>query len=478
MKKSDQFFYSCLAFLVGIALGEIWQPQFFYYLFAIAGAVLVIIFLRKYRFISAVLLCLIFGLYLNAQATPRLDVNHISFYNNQKITFKVKIIDAPDVRLDKQRLLVAATEKAGRVLLTTPLYPEYQYGDRLVVTCFLQKPEKIEDFRYDKYLALSRVYSICYSPYIKVEGEGGNFILSSLYSLKNKVEGNINRTLSEPAASLMAGILIGSRAGINSDLLQKFNIVGITHIIAISGFNITIIVALLLNLAKYLRLGRKRSFWIIVAMIVLFVIFVGASASVVRAGVMGVLVLFAKHLGRTSKTRNVLILTAVIMTALNPKILIWDAGFQLSFLSTLGLIYLSPLLEKYLAWLPEKFALRENSATTFSAIIFTLPIILYNFERLSLVAPLVNLLVLPVIPISMLFGFIQIIFSSIFLPLGQIVAWFSWLFLTYVVKIVELFSALPFASVNIGLNWWMMIILYMMLVWFMSRGVRKIGDRK
>ena len=116
---------------------------------------------------------------------------------------------------------------------------------------------------------------------------------------------------------------------------------------------------------------------------------------------MGMIVLFAKYAGRQTKVNNILALTCVLMLLVNPNILLFDAGFQLSFLATIGLIYFVPIIEKYFQWLPEKFALRENFVTTMSAIILTLPLILYQFKRLSTVAPIVNLLILSVIPPSM-----------------------------------------------------------------------------
>ncbi len=396
--------------------------------------------------------------------SPTFNEKHISFYNDTQQTFQAVVSEEPDVRLDHQKLTVEPTELKGKVLLRTQLYPEYEYGDLLEVNCKLQTPEPIENFKYDKYLARSGIYSVCYSPQIKVieKNKAGRFVAGILRFKKN-IEKKINRTVAEPEAALVGGILLGTRQGIPQNLLSKFNTTGITHIIAISGYNITIIVVVLLNFFISLRINRKKATWGILAALFFFVILTGASASVVRAAIMGSLVLLAGYLGRKGNIRNALILSAAIMALFNPKILIWDAGFQLSFLSTIGLVYLSPKLLKYFKWAPEKFGLRENLTSTLSAIIFTLPLILFQFGRLSIVAPIVNLLVLPIIPIAMLAGFVQFICASIHLFLGQIVGWFSWLLLGFVVKVVEIFSSFSWASIEIKISWWVMVALYLLL---------------
>jgi len=416
------------------------------------------------------ILLFVFGIFWNNLTIPKIDEHHISFYNEQLINFRAIINEEPDVRLDKQKLTVEPIDYKGKVLLSTYLYPEYEYGDLIEVNCNLKTPEQIEDFRYDKYLEKSGIYSVCYRPYIKViEKNKGNLIIAKILDFKKNVETKINRTVAEPQAGLVAGILIGSRQGLPDYLKQQFNISGITHIIAISGYNITIIVVLIMNLGKALYVNRKKMIWGIMVGLIFFVILTGMSPSVVRAGIMGMIVVFAKQIGRKGNIRNILVFSAVLMTLVNPKILIWDAGFQLSFISTIGLIYLTTKLEMFLKWLPESLSIRENLASTMSAIIMTLPLILFQFHRLSIVAPIVNLVVLPVIPIAMLVGFLQFVFASINIFLGQVVGWFSWLLLGYVIKIVEIFSSFRFASIEFQISWWMMVVLYLLLFIFIVK---------
>ena len=173
----------------------------------------------------------------------------------------------------------------------------------------------------------------------------------------------------------------------------------------------------MITICVQLYIPRKKAFGLIVAGIIIFVLFTGASASVVRAGIMGIIVLLSKQMGRMSRIGTVLLLTAVVMTIQNPLVLVWDAGFQLSFISTCCLVYLSPIFVQRCKRLPELFGLKESFISTISAIVATLPLILFQFGRLSIVAPIVNMLVLWIIPYLMLFGFFAKVFGFFLFPL-------------------------------------------------------------
>ncbi|MFH0988127.1 MAG: ComEC/Rec2 family competence protein [Parcubacteria group bacterium] len=462
--KSQQFFYSCLAFLIGVGLGEVLHWNNIYFLLLAGIVCLSILLMKKFHIAILFVGLIVFGVFWNNLFQPVINNHHFAFYNGQTKTFDAVISAEPSVDASKQQLTVRSREYNGKVLLNLALYPEFNYGDELNVTCRLTAPAQFIDFRYDKYLSRTGIYSVCESAKVRlIATNHGNPLVSVILKIKKSVGVKINSTIAEPEASLLAGILLGSRQNIPPDLMTDFNRAGVTHIIAISGYNITIIVAMLMALARSLSINRKKATWIIVAGLIFFVILTGMSASVLRASVMGMLVVFAKHLGRPSKIRNVLVLSAVLLILFNPRTLIWDAGFQLSFMSTIGLIYLSPLIQRYLKWLPEKFAIQENLSSTLSAIIFTLPIILYSFQRLSLVAPIVNLLILPAIPISMLLGFIQTVCSYVLPFLGSFIGWFTWLLLAYVIKVIETFSSFNFAAVNISVGAWGMVLMYLII---------------
>ena len=409
---------------------------------------------------------------------PGVEKNSLTSYHEQNVVLQGMISGEPDVREGKVNYIFTVDKKvdgeqienvSGKILLGLPLYPRYEYGQRAMVTCKLQTPEPIEKFHYEKYLATQGIWSVCPSPKFEIlEGEAKNNLWKFIYDFKAPIAENISLLWHEPYASFVAGLLYGYRGGLGS-LGEDFNRTGVTHIVAVSGFNITIIATLLSSMLIYCCVPRKYAFWLVVGGIALFVIFTGASSSVVRAGIMGILVLVARQMGRSSRIHNVLVLTVTLMALHSPFMLLWDAGFQLSFLSTCGLVYLSPLLEKYCDKIPKFLNLRESFVSTMSAIIFTLPLILFQFERLSVVAPLVNILILPLIPWMMLLGFITVVLSFIFWPLAEGIAFITYWGLSYIVEVVKFFSRLSFASIEIHISVFMLLLFYLFLISFITQ---------
>ncbi|MBD3311292.1 MAG: DUF4131 domain-containing protein [Candidatus Magasanikbacteria bacterium] len=477
--KSKRFFLYTLSFLIGISVISIIDLRVDFlilYLFYFFIITFLVLFWQNKK-IMFCLLCLLFlllGISRYLISFPPDSFKQISHYNGEKKEIIGFIAAEPDVRMDGVRyiLKVQEFEKGGRVrgkvYFKYNLYPRFNYGDKLKIKCSLRTPEPIEtdegrDFRYDMYLARYRVFSLCREPVIeKIGEEEGNMILRGIFSLKRVVAERINKLWHEPHASFMAGLLYGYRGGLGS-LNELFSRTGVTHIVAISGYNITIIATIFITICLNLYIPRKKAFWVISVGIILFVLFAGASASVVRAGIMGIIVLLAKQVGRMSGVGNVMILTCVLMCFQNPFVLIWDAGFQLSFISTLGLVYLTPSIEKYFIRVPEFLSLRESLVSTLSAITATLPLILFQFGRLSVVAPIVNILILWILPILMALGFFAVMATFVFNPLAQILAWLSWLGLSYIIVVVKWFAELEFAAVDLQVPWWGMVVMYIFL---------------
>jgi len=483
--KSKRFLAYCCCFLLSVGIVSVVDTQLdllYLYIALFASIFFLIIFwnIRHKRFFAFCFLFFIIGIARYQLAFP-LTNNHISNYNGEKMELIGYVAAEPDVRMDGVRYIVDGLQTtdygqdfSGRVYLKSGLYPRYSYGDRLNLECDLQAPEPIEDFRYDRYLARSGVFSLCQGARIKQTGTGeGNMLFRSILSLKEVVAERINTLWHEPYASFMAGLLYGYRGGLGQ-LNELFSRTGVTHIVAISGYNITLIATLLITFCINLYIPRKKAFWFVVAGIVVFLIFAGLSASVVRAGIMGILVLVAKQMGRMSRIGNVLVLTAVLMTLHNPFILLYDAGFQLSFLSTVGLVYLSPYIGKRFMYIPEAGGIRDSLVSTISATIITLPLILFQFGRLSIVSVPVNMLILWIIPFIMMIGFFAVVFSFLFMPLATVIAWIAWAGMFYIVQIVEWFAGLKFAAVDMQVPVYVMVGMYGALLYYIWKWNKKI----
>ncbi len=258
----------------------------------------------------------------------------------------------------------------------------------------------------------------------------------------------INSFLPEPHASLLAGILFGVKTTMPRGFYTDLITTGTLHIVALSGINISILVNLVAQTTLFL--GRKASSILTICLIVLFVIFVGPSPSVVRAAIMGSLSLIAVYLGRQNWGVLSLILTAGIMLLYDFS-LIKNISFELSFLATFGIILANRNAKRQekKGWINQLFQiLKENFKLTFYAQIFTLPVILYNFHRLSLIAPIANIMIEWVIQPIMILGAVVAITGWIWWPLGVVPAWIVWVPLTYLITVIEVLAKIPGASLN------------------------------
>jgi competence protein ComEC len=223
----------------------------------------------------------------------------------------------------------------GRLLSYLPAGEEVNYGDRVRLWGQQQTPTEDEAFSYKDYLARQRIHS--YMPFAAakvLENGQGNPILAVVYAFKEKGLALIYSYLPDPEASLLAGIVLGVESGIPEGIDQAFKDTGTTHIIAISGFNITIVSGFIAILFSRL-LGERRGAVAAVVAISIYTFLVGADAAVVRAAIIGGFSLFARQVGRRQHGLNSLAITAGLMAVFNPLVL-WDVGLQLSFAATLG----------------------------------------------------------------------------------------------------------------------------------------------
>ncbi len=472
-----------IAFLAGFLAGVLGylvvQPSLLACGLLLFVAIGIILLFRRSKF--CILFFLIVGLALGF-GRARLSEHHVSpsvidFYNGQTVDIE-GVISEVDVRRDKAKYTVTVVEPVvapivagakGDVLISLDKYPQYKYGDRLKIYGKLEAPGIFDGFSYENYLSRFGIYSVMNKPWVTVvrSGEGSAF-WGIMSALQNGFMDRINHLFPEPYASFEAGLLIGARKGIPPDLTAEFNTVGLSHIVAISGFNITVILSLVLWMLK--GLPRKAGFWVAVGAVILFTLFVGASPSVTRAAIMGILGLVALHHGRQSNIHLTVLYAAFFMTLWNPKILWWDVGFQLSFAAVMGLIYVVPHLGPWLNRLPETFGIREAIQMTLSAQVMAFPIIAFAFGRFSLIAPLANLLVAFAIPPAMLLGFLALLFSFVFPSLGLVFAFGTSGVLAYVLKVVEVLSKVPLASLSLPtIQAWLVPAYYILLALILAR---------
>lgn len=276
-----------------------------------------------------------------------------------------------------------------------------------------------------------------------------NKISTVLVNFRGTVVSKITDVLPPQSGGLLSGIIFGNVVKLDPKLTQDFRIVGLTHLIAVSGYNLTI---LTVNIRSLLRplIGRRSNF-VALLVIISFVILTGAPASILRAGVLACLVLLAETVGRPLRPVYLLLLTAGVLAIFQPKI-ITNVGFLLSFVATYGLMRLGPLVDLALEKIVPFTTLRQVLSETLSATIMTLPIIVAVFGRLSIVSPLSNLLVLPLIPLLMGLGLIGC-FSALFIPIvGNYFLLITGPLLNWIIWVTTTLASWPYAALNTQLS--------------------------
>jgi competence protein ComEC len=404
---------------------------------------------------------------------PDNDESAISFYHEQSgVTLKGLVSSAPEPNGQQTQLHFTAQEIkidnqwqdiSGTALVYVPSYSEYRYGDSLLLSGRLQTPPRFDDFNYRDYLAHQGISTIIFYPDIEIlSHDQGSRILGWIYGLRSQLGQTLAEVLPEPQASLAQGISLGLRGNIPAELKQNFSRTGTAHILAISGLHLSIIAGIFLVIGLWL-FGRRRYLyiWLALSAIWFYTLITGLHAPVVRGAIMASIFLIAELLGRQRSAITALAFAAALMVTIEPQIL-WTASFQMSFLAMIGLTLIFPKLQtmgrgaiKASLGDSNRFSaiaclLSDSLSVSMAAILTTWPLTAYYFGIIAFTGPLVNLLALPSLPgiiiTSALTGGLGIIAPV----LAQATGWLAWLFISYLLLVVNAFSAWPGSALEAG----------------------------
>lgn len=374
----------------------------------------------------------------------------------ETVSLEGVVIHEPDIRETTQRVTVSVQQdgEETKVLAVAPQYPEVLYGERVRVTGILTLPEPFvtdagRTFRYDQFLQKDGVSALVerarIEPVAPPEGVW-SLGMGTLLSLKHTFQAGLANALPEPNASLASGLITGGKQGLGERLLDAFIVAGLVHIVVLSGYNVMIVAEGVLRAFGFLsKRGAAVAAGVTIA---LFVLIAGAGAASIRAGIMAGLALIARATGRTYAVIRALVVAAVVMLIMNPYLLAFDPGFQLSFLATLGLIVGAPIAAAHLGVVRSSFW-RELLAATIAAQVSVLPLLLYQSGLFSIVSLPANLLVLPLVPLAMAASAFAGV-AGIFLPaVAPILGLPAHAFLSYIIWVAEFLSTVPGASFTV-----------------------------
>jgi competence protein ComEC len=508
------------AWLAGILLGSLAALPFWPLLILAAGCGVLVVFARQFgipphlaRWLTLSLLllaCGALGAARLALASPAGDAAAVSaFIGRGPVVIRGEIGAEPDLRNRSMLLEVDASSLslddghtwrevhgtvAVMVLNPNSLYAP-EYGDTVELQGLLEpvagspgaasasgaQPDAHVSKGLQPVAAPAGIFAAMTFPRLVILEHGGNPLLAWLFALRQQLAQAISQALPEPEASLLIGILLGLKTTVLRAQYALFQQSGTVHLIVTSGFKVTVLSGLLAALATRL-LGRRWALALLLAGMLAYVVLSGAGPAAVRAGIMGALLVLAPRLGRAYNLYTALAFAALLMSAWSPYVL-WDVGFQLSLLGTLGIALSPPLiavpLGRLLGHVPGGRLSAELLSVTLAAQLATLPIQIINFNQISLIAPLINLLVVPLLGTLLALGVLVGVVGLALPIVGSGIGWACWPLLWLLYQIIARSAALPFASVtfgslDIGLAWLYEVGLGVVVIWLLRRP-RSIG---
>ncbi len=476
------FFLGSTGVLSGIFLTNIFgENTLFFLLLVIILSIQILFFFRSFFFYIVVFLfffCV--GGYLSMERYY--EINHIknlfqkeTVFFTQEVRIQWTLIEKisendKSARYILRDITLGQTKfpyKAG-ILISFPDSRRKSIDDIITFTGKLSLATSNEVFDYRTYLLLDDVYVTTRATFPdKIGMDPSNKGLIFIRDIRSRLLSLIETIYPWESAKLLEGILIGERANLSPETKAHFNNSGLTHIIAVSGFNITIILIFLSFLFRSFPIWMR----ILLALLCVgfFTILVGPQISVLRASVFGLISYIILLSWKKMRAFSLLIAVAVGFVILDPLILNYDVSFHLSFLAVFWLLFFGDYFNRIFSFLPKWFGFRESLAMCLAAMVFTLPILLVNFGQISIISPIANIAIVPVIPIIMLIGFLSLVFWLFSAYLGVLIGFPTWFGLTYILKAVAWFGGLSYAAIHVDLGAYKYVfeIGYLMLIVFL-----------
>ena len=486
MTKSETLLCFCLSFIAGIFVASFFIPSVFWkVIFLIMGLLLIGAFWEKKLVVISGFSLLIFvsGIVSFETHLNLVRDNHLVQLNGKEVSFVGVISKEVERGFDKSQITVDVLEKGkvlGTLLISTDKYSVLEYRDRIKVTGLIEVPEKKDNFDYAGYLSKDGVSAIMSFPKMEIIQKGSfenvfQKIIYNTYKFKDRAGSEIRKYIPSNLSPIMEGLILGNDSKMDKDMKTKLSKSGLSHIIAISGSHIVLFAAMLCEVLLFLGFWRKQAQIGAIIFALFYVFFVGLPASAVRAGIMVSLLFLAQILGRQSFNLRTLAIAAFIILLENPLLLKFDLGFQLSFLAVLGLILMGPVFN---SWLNILFKdrlgfIREITAMTLAAEVFTVPLLIYSFGYFSVVSLISNIVVIPPTPLLMGLGLILPLAGMLFSPLGWLISLPCAILLMYLLFVIDISSRVPFAVLNLQLPFVVLILLYLPFLYLGFKSKKK-----
>ena len=366
------------------------------------------------------------------------------------------IVKEPQIREERILLTLRGERIKGLTqVIVYNFHSSYSYGDKIKLKGEIEKPSGLRNpggFNYQAYLARKGIYTL-----IRIKDEGNiekigigkvNLVVKFALKTKEKMIGIIRQTLEDPQAAVLEGIMFGKRSSLPKQIREDFSNVGVGHILAVSGLHVMLILFMFLAFFGASGLPTRFSAVLTIMCIISYALIVGGRPSVIRASLMAVAGLSALILERDRDFLTSIALAALVILLVNPLSL-FEVSFQLSFMVVLSIICLAPYLKTItLRFLPKWLAL--SLSLSLSAWLGALPLIACYFNKVSPIAVVANLLIVPLTGIVIALGFLTCLAGTVSLGLAGILGAANWLVLSVLVKAVRVFASLPYAFLSVS----------------------------
>ncbi|MBU6447247.1 ComEC/Rec2 family competence protein [Patescibacteria group bacterium] len=456
MNRSGIFICSAALLLAGSWLG-VAQQSLWPAAAAFSAAVFALGLAVSYKNRKAAVLCIFCCSFCCGwmRGAASFQPSRFAVFENQKVIIDARIVS--DIHKARQNMqsfdLLPLSGYSQKISVLTFSRGNYFYGQRVYAIGKLKIPSSSGSFDYKKYLQARGVYAEMFNPEIYVLSAPRAGVVYYSLRAKHFIYDKFFARLPAERAALLVALIIGQKDLMPSGDVSKFNRAGVAHLIAVSGFILTLTLVFTERLKAYI--GRMPAMILCLAIAVLYIIMADFASGVFRAAIMAGLYAVSKIYGRQYSVIPSLAFTAALLVLANPLIIKYDIGFMLSFLSILGIVLLAPLLQIALKFMPSKFGIRQIIAVTFAAQVITTPLTLYYFSQFSLVAPITNLMILPVVEICLALGYVLCLPFAGFIAAKAVNA-----VLAYVLFIVGALAKPQFAAINFSISWQAMCAAY------------------
>jgi len=481
MSKNKVFIFFVVSFLFWVF---VWNILFDFNLILIFFAwvlfflILLLIIMKKYHFFVIIIAFWIFLWWIFSGINNYYiwqNLSKIKNYYNKEVFIKAEVLELYkkwETNNSYILKIISINENPNfhfNFLLYFPKNLILESGQIISLNSKIIKIENFTDnFSYEKFMLSRKVYFQVFASKLDLWEKKELWKTKKfIYDFRQKFLNIIFENFPKNEANLLAWILIWARENFPKELTENFNNSGLTHLVVVSGSNITIIIIFLWFLFKYFPVILRTI--LVFLFVIFFLAIVWENIAAIRAGIMWLLGYFILVSWRKGDSLSLLLLAAFLIVLYNPLYLNYDISFHLSFLAVVWLLYFQEFWDKVFNILPSFFAIKESFVLTMSALTTTLPIMIFNFWQVSILAPITNMLVWWTIPFAMFFGFFSILWQMINEKIWFILWFIDYFFLKYIIFIWNYFWSLEFAvyKIDLWMFWVYFKIFYFMILVFL-----------